>query len=339
MLQVSQRPLQATAVDTTLFVNRSAELEKLARSVRLGFNSLVLGERGSGKTSLLRRFQWQLAEAGSSVRFVEASGATTVEELVDLVYVAIHRQGRNIRIFPIQGKDPSADVRSLRPADGEHAVVLLDSVTRPEVLQHLFGRLRDDVWQLPLTWVVSGNRPDRNRYMEPPADSFFDAVIELDEFDEGEALELLRRRALGAGSGDPAAEVLLTVAPSLAQRVTPRSPRNLLAAAREVLLSKEDPTQSVTNLYALQWRAAELSRPAAMLFAEIMDLGAVSASDKRLLERLGWTRARAAQVVKQLEEAGLVVATDATSGAPGRPRKLYSAISQFHGPGQEDTPS
>ena len=45
MLQISQRPLQATAADAALFVNRAAELEKLSRAVRHRFNSLVLGER------------------------------------------------------------------------------------------------------------------------------------------------------------------------------------------------------------------------------------------------------------------------------------------------------
>ncbi len=47
------------------------------------------------------------------------------------------------------------------------------------------------------------------------------------------------------------------------------------------------------NLYAVQARAAELGRAPGMLFTEVMDLGPVSASDKMLLDRLGWTRPRA----------------------------------------------
>ena len=114
-------------------------------------------------------------------------------------------------------------------------------------------------------------------------------------------------------------------------RVKPRTPRNILAAARDVLVeAADDPTQWVTNLHALQRRATELGRPAAMLFAELMDLGPVSPSDKQLLERLGWTRARAAQVFKQLEQAGLVVVTDEAPDGPGRPRKLYAANSRSH---------
>lgn len=70
MLQISQRPLQGTAVDAALFVDRTSELETLVRSVRLGFNSLVLADRGSGKTSLLRRLERQLVDAGSDRKSV-----------------------------------------------------------------------------------------------------------------------------------------------------------------------------------------------------------------------------------------------------------------------------
>ena len=334
MLQISQRPLQGTAVDAALFVNRTAELGALVRSVGLGFNALLLGDRGSGKTSLLRQLERQLADAGSETRFVEASGAGNVEDLVALVHLAIHGRRRDPTaklLASIDGEEGiAADVARLRPPDGQPVVVLIDSVARPEVVHGLFGRLRDEVWQLPITWIVSGYGSARSRYLDAPADSFFDAVVELGELSVDEATELLGRRARSAPIDDPAGEVLLGVAATLGQQVSPRTPRNLLAAAREVLLAGDDPTRWVTNQYALQLQAAELSRPAAMLFTELMDLAPVSASDKRLLERLGWTRTRAAQVFKQLEEAGLVVVTEEAPDGPGRPRKLYAPNARFH---------
>lgn len=343
MLQVSQRPLRGTAVDAELYVDRAAELERLSRSVRLGLNSLVLGERGSGKTSLLHQFGRRLSEQGSNVRFVEAGGATTLVELLDVLSGSIHGSHRDKMmeraLSSMAGADWAAvDVGRLRPEDGEPAVLLLDSVGDPRLIHDLFGRLRDDVWQLPITWVVSGNSGDRSRYLAPPADAFFDAVIELHEFDIEEAAELLRRRAKAAPAGDPRAQTLIAAAAAIAAQVTPRTPRNLLAAVREMVLADEDPAQWIANQSALQWRASQIGRPAAMLLAELMDLAPISASDKRLLDRLGWTRGRAAQVFKQLEDAGLVTVTEETPTGPGRPRRLYAPLG-YHAVEQAESPS
>jgi predicted ArsR family transcriptional regulator len=59
-----------------------------------------------------------------------------------------------------------------------------------------------------------------------------------------------------------------------------------------------------------------------MLAAELEALGWASASDERLLVRLGWTRPRVVQVMAELERGGLVDMREESTGR-GRPRKLY----------------
>ena len=60
-----------------------------------------------------------------------------------------------------------------------------------------------------------------------------------------------------------------------------------------------------------------------MLLAELENSGEpLSPSDEALLQRLGWTRERAGQVFRVLEEAGIVDSTQERQ-ARGRPRKLY----------------
>ena len=81
----------------------------------------------------------------------------------------------------------------------------------------------------------------------------------------------------------------------------------------------------------------EVSRPARMLAAEIDALGWVSASDQRLLDRMGWTRPRVVQVIAELESRGLVEMREERTGR-GRPRKLYrlTPAADFRGPAVVD---
>src|SRR5690606_4027563 len=100
------------------------------------------------------------------------------------------------------------------------------------------------------------------------------------------------------------------------------NPRRLIELAREVLTVGAGSDPATTGV--LQ-RAAGIERrpaPARMMGRELEALGGASASDPVLLDRLGWTRSRAVQVLKELEAAGVVVGTEVRAG-PGRPRKVY----------------
>jgi hypothetical protein len=334
MLQLSQRPLMSTGADAALFVGREREVGTLTRAAGLGLNALLLGQRGSGKTSLLHHFERELGEAGMEVRFIEASGASTIDGLIALLFGAVRGTpwDSTDRLLAEMGEGGvGGDLRRLGEIAGGSLILLVDSIARPALVHQLFGPQRDELWQLPFLWVVSGNSADRRGYLEPPADSFFDVVVELEELGIEEAAELLVRRCTAPGTADdPAAKALLEAASLLAQRVSPRTPRQLLSAARASLLGDEDPSATIQMLYGLQHRAAALGRPAAMLFTELMNMGPVSASDEGLLERLGWTRGRVVQVLKELEVEGLVIAAEARG--PGRPRKLYAV----NHPGNEE---
>ena len=113
------------------------------------------------------------------------------------------------------------------------------------------------------------------------------------------------------------------------------NPRRIIETARQALTmaASESSSEGVHEEFLEALRQAqhrrrrdldELGRPAAMLYAEIESLGPVSASDQRLLARMGWTRSRAVQVFAQLEEAGLVVSQSVRGPDGGRPRKEYS---------------
>ena len=195
---------------------------------------------------------------------------------------------------------------------GEHpaAVVLVDCAHGARAAHDLFGRLRDELWQMQHRWVVAVEDSERSILLTPPADAFFDQVLSLG-MTAPELLELLRKRA-----------------PALPERLLRRiaeqtaTPRAALQAARDALLSPaaDDP------LAATLWRqeaADALGRPYGMAMSELEALGGASASDEEFLRRLGWTRARASQVLGKLAEVQLVTASDEQTLGVGRPRRVF----------------
>ncbi|HVF04275.1 MAG TPA: ATP-binding protein [Frankiaceae bacterium] len=345
---VSGRPLLDTRADARLFVDREDELAALHRAVDAGLNSMVLGARGSGKTSVLHLLAYELREQHRNrVEFVDAGpaaanaaallGLITARLLGEAVDLTAHST-LTIGAPPDVPADLVAAVERLRahlperqatPPNVGHelawdpsrpVVVLLDGPP-PEVAHTLFGRLRDELWRLPVLWVVSGDVERRADYLRPPADAFFDAQVSLESLTPKAARELLRRR-LDATDGLGAEDIDRIVAG------TDRTPRALLTSARRHLA---DPSSSNAAAQKRRERAfavlGQLGRPATMLVSEVQSRGgAASASDEGLLQSLGWTRPRAVQVFKELEEHGLVVATPQRSDGPGRPKIVYELV-------------
>src|SRR5207237_290633 len=85
---------------------------------------------------------------------------------------------------------PSAPRQGINPTD--RRVLLIDEPPSGEIGHTLFGRLRDEVWQLPFLWVVAIDEHQRAALTRPPADAFFPVVLELKPLDPKDALELLQ---------------------------------------------------------------------------------------------------------------------------------------------------
>src|SRR4029077_3522857 len=156
------------------------------------------GERGAGKTSLLRQVQLTLRDRGERVAYVDATAVAEPLELVFRVRDAL--KGRP----GIAQTAPGAVSRSLAQVAGEQSpppggvsrllydtllglgeeveptIVLLDGTSAAQALYGVFGRMRDTVWQLPHSWLVAIDSDDRATALKPPADTFFHIVIELE---------------------------------------------------------------------------------------------------------------------------------------------------------------
>jgi len=323
-MTLSGRPLLDTRPDQVLFVDRVEETSRVRAALDQGLNCLVVGERGGGKTSLVRALMFRArqgpgpeAEGLPGLVYVRGAGADNASELLTRAADALARH---------QGDLPAGRLRSLGAASvliaelGERAgtgpvIMALDDAPA-EAGNALFGALRDELWSIDLRWLVTVATADRGALTRPPADAFFESQVELAPLPVEDSVEILRRRmgdlperllqeAAAIGGGNP--RRLLDVARGLGDDYSQWSAFSSAAAERERAL-------------------AALGRSAHMLAAELEALGGASASDDRLLARMGWTRPRAVQVLAEMEKAGLVTSSSEKTGQ-GRPRKIYRVVS------------
>jgi type II secretory pathway predicted ATPase ExeA len=327
-MMLSGRPLLATAADRRYLVERP-ETDLVLGHVRAGMNTLVLAERGMGKTTFLHHLEGRL-EDEASISTVYLDGHRLSDSAMILLAVRDRLEGprtaigESLRMValpftlnPIEARNEQALqlVRTLAAeAEKRQVFVLLDDPD-PEVAHRLFGRLRDELWQTGLVWVVAGDRARRQQYLAPPADAFFERIVELAPLTDTQQRELIRRRV---GRRDN--RELLDV------RVQSGSPRGLLTSVRDAADSTDDVQAVLARRAGRETRAAsKLGRLESMMLAEIEDGAAASASDPNWTGRFGISRQRAQQALAALEREQLVRA-ERLPGPNGRPRKVYRRV-------------
>ncbi|MGH2782625.1 MAG: AAA family ATPase [Thermoleophilaceae bacterium] len=326
-MMLSGRPLLATAADRRYLVERP-EADAVVRHVEAGMNTLVLAERGMGKTTFLRHLGARLEEeAGITAFYLDghrlADAALILLAVRDALAGPRTPIGDSLRTTALPFTPMPTEVRNeealrlvrelVASAKNRNACILLDDPD-PDVAHRLFGRLRDELWQTGLVWVLAGDKARRQQYLTPPADAFFERVVELAPLTDRQQDELIRKRL---DRGDDRGVV--------AVRLESGNPRALLAALREAA-SADDAQAMLAQRAERQTRVAEeLGRLASMMLAEIEDGAAASASDPDWLKRFGVSRQRAQQVLADLEREGLVRA-ERSPGPSGRPRKVYRRL-------------
>src|SRR5215218_3656893 len=130
------RPLRDTAADRRLFVDRTDDVATLRRAIGLGFSVLVLGEPGIGATTLLIRLAASLPDA---VRLnAEACGSAA-----EVFALAVEARGGAAP--PDAGS--RAALRELAGRVTRETTLIVDGLSA-SVAHEVFGRTRDELWQL-----------------------------------------------------------------------------------------------------------------------------------------------------------------------------------------------
>ncbi len=328
-MTLSGRPLLDTRPDQVLFVGRVDEMGRVRAALALGLNCLVVGERGIGKTSLVRALMFRTRQGPDpddhpvpELLYVKGAGAEGAPELLSRAADELARHRGDPRPGPsiTRGTESMGVASELiaelgERAGGRHVVIALDDVPA-SAGNALFGTLRDELWSIEMRWLVTVSTADVGALMRPPADAFFESRIELGPLPLGDSIEILRLRM-----GEVPDQVLEEAA-----AIGGGNPRRLLDVARE-LDGDYSKWSAFSSAAADREKAlAALGRSAHMLATELEALGGASASDDRLLSRMGWTRPRAVQVLAEMEKAGLVTASSEKTGQ-GRPKKVYQVVS------------
>ncbi|MDQ3676329.1 MAG: AAA family ATPase [Actinomycetota bacterium] len=326
MLQA--RPLFDNAADTRFFVEPEI-WQKLIRAMQRRLNVMVTGSRGSGKTTLLHQLQAALRTDGQRVVFVDATAADSAAEFVRRLRDALRGRpsqleerlavpGENVGSDQVAIAGASralhADLRAIGAVD--RAIVLVDASDAGAAVYEVFGRLRDTLWQFEHLWVVAIDREDRATALKPPADAFFDVVMELAPLSTDELARVLRLR-----SPETPARILRHVAAN-----AEGNPRRALRALGDAAVHGTDPASALAAHSALETAASLIGRPHGMLMAELLERGQASASDSDLQKSLGISRARLSQLFGDLLERELVVQEIEGASGLGRPRTAYRPV-------------
>jgi hypothetical protein len=301
-----------------LFIDRDREVGRVRKALDQGLNCVVHGERGAGKTSLVRRVmyldgQHQLGD--KDFVFINGAGKQTPQELLAGV---VHATQPAAGVVSEQSSP--ALLQRLRTWAGQSSrriqPILVVDDPDPHVANRLLGALRDDLWDLEVPWLVTVATSGLRELLLPPVDAFFETQVQVGGLDDEDAATFLETRLRHRLPVSVVHELVAAAG---------GNPRRLLDLGRAAVV--DGGALIVRGQRTREAALARLGRPAQMLFFELEAQGPSSASDPDLLASMGWTRARATQVLHGLEAAGLVsseLVKPAEGG--GRPRRVYAVV-------------
>jgi hypothetical protein len=331
------KPLAQSRADQRQFVDRARETDAIIRAVAASQPVLLLGERGSGRTSLLNHAAWLLARLKEPRPTVMVSGelASNPPQLLGVLIARVQRlaEPAGSRARWIE------DLRALSMPDGpfgevaqpailmelvdllgerlaalKRPVCLMVDGIAPTVAHAVFGSLRNELWALEgAAWVVVGDSAAETLYLEPPADAFFEHNVKLGPLTDADAAKLLRAHVPALSDAD--IERAIAVAEG--------NPRRMLRAAADIQAGIA-PVSSPADEFAQ--RATAAAGPlAGAIVGYLATHGPAAASDKAMLRQIGASRQRASQLMHELESAGLLETIEQHEpGRRGRPARRFA---------------
>lgn len=329
MRRLSLRPLFPTKNDIGLFVGREKEMNVIESCMRNRLNLLLVGERGTGKTSLLNYTYYKTIKidnvVGVLVNILPKSISDTSSFLnlvLDSTLDEIRHKHFAEQFFSEFDTRRTNDVfiafNSIITILKQHnveVVFLIDGFDhRVELCYRIMSSLREVFWQTEFPVIMTGDSNKINEYRRPPLDAFFDKKLEPQPLSSDEIMKLFELR-LGKKYLDK------TSANTLAERTESSIIDKILLVkeffeknpkTRKILLSKLEPKSEKnmsmdtlnqkTILKVFESSLVHLSPAKKEILRYIRINGPSSASDKEFQKYMGVSRSRLTQMLLSLSK-------------------------------------
>lgn len=339
------RPLLSPEENANFFTDFHDQMIRLRRAIVIGENSVILGDRGSGKSSLLTHLYYELKEGNEFIPIrINILGIDTLNltSLLKSILYELFRaterlfdddesRSKLVRIFEsgseLEGKFPFA--LDIEPAN-ESAYALLDKLTKAvsflkenghltvcimlDDVDKTDGRLvwaalrgaRDALWKLRMPILVTASPRALTKLTEPPLDQFFPYVVTLPPFDEASAREMIEKRLAKS-------EIQIRLSHRTIIEIVRHSggnPRLMLTQLRYALESGSIGKVITPKDFRDIWKPSDvqLTTTQRAVLAYVASHPGTSASSTEFRKSIGLGRARLAQVLNSLRRRGLVTA-------------------------------
>ncbi len=332
---LNKRPVYSTYSDKDLFVNRTKEIEELMFAIKNNYNSLIVGNNGEGKTSLLYKIFREFED--STILFpiiTDMSGINDKYSIVDQLIndllekvsdndsvwddnelgniiskynsnISLRYVNEEIRKFSYVETSESHKVKliylekildHLESKTGRKTLFFIDNLSNnPDEFFLTFGTYRDYLWNINCQFCVTCSSLTFGIINKPPLSSFFDRVIKMNPFTQADFEKMFKKRGV--------------IVPKLFQFIkifNRLSPRFAIEITQNIIFNEISEVEIQKTIEILQGKMQSISDSEKNIFQYVLETASVSASDEDLQKSFNISRSRVVQILKKLEEVGLL---------------------------------
>ena len=336
---LSPRPLMSLEEDRKFFTNFKDEINQVLLAIETYENVIIVGERGSGKTSFLNHIYHRILENKktitvrfSTLKVIEFNQVNFLTGIFNEIatisnkYFSNKVKLKNALIgmldtnqkhlqdyeYEIQkddfyvALDRFTSLIDFLKKDGIDVCIILDDTDKidSKLIWNTFRGIRDPLWKLKVPIVMTSLPNQINEITNVPLDHFFPYLIKLEQFDFRSAFNLIEKRL---HYSDFKIKISDEVMEEILRRAT-GNPRNFIEIFKR-LFEKLDIKNSITKkqleslglLFSIKLPSIERA-----ICNYLIHDPNTSASSHEFASSIGVTRSRLAQILNKLKKQGII---------------------------------